>query len=230
MSQSKDTSSLPSSMRQKRVLDVADQNPDASVEDLAALVPSVTPDLVEQVLDEYGDPAEGQSVASDVSTNSAMDTEVPKADDLATRQLETLRTIRENPEASQRDLGKIMGLAGSTISNRVHSIDGFEWENRVEFARSVLSDDVDPEPTETDRNGPQNGRDLEERIDNLEHIVKERTKKLERNIQTRGDADETTKSALDPSITHKILHACLKSDHISEEEELRIMKGLLHRP
>jgi len=54
------------SMRHKRILDVAEEHPKASMSKLASLVPSATTDLVERVLDEYGDPAvEGTAENSD---------------------------------------------------------------------------------------------------------------------------------------------------------------------
>jgi len=46
------------SVRHKHILDTAAEHPDASMEELASMVPSATTDLVERVLDKYGDPAE----------------------------------------------------------------------------------------------------------------------------------------------------------------------------
>ena len=58
MTQSKNRSTIPKSVRHKRILDVAAENPDASLESIASQVPSTTTDLVERVLEKYGDPAE----------------------------------------------------------------------------------------------------------------------------------------------------------------------------
>lgn len=57
MTESQGQSTRPKSMRHKQVLDVAAENPDASLDDIAAAVPSATVDLVERVLEEYGDSA-----------------------------------------------------------------------------------------------------------------------------------------------------------------------------
>jgi hypothetical protein len=60
-------------MRQKRILSVAAENPDASLAQIADEIATVTPDVVESVLESYGDPAEsaaggtqgGQTATSD---------------------------------------------------------------------------------------------------------------------------------------------------------------------
>jgi len=79
--------SRPKSMRHKRILDVAADDPDASIGDLARAVPSATPDLVERVLNEYGDPAdnggepsmtdgdEGETTTADGGETTTADTE-----------------------------------------------------------------------------------------------------------------------------------------------------------
>lgn len=61
MIETETSSSGPKSIRQRRVLDLAAENPNASFADLAERVPSVTPELVERVLNEYGDPGDGAS-------------------------------------------------------------------------------------------------------------------------------------------------------------------------
>ncbi|MDS0280771.1 winged helix-turn-helix domain-containing protein [Haloarcula onubensis] len=85
MSEAKERTPRPKSMRHKRILDAAAEDPSASIEDLARLVPSATPDLVERVLEEYGDPAEegdaeghaGDDSASSDGEGTATTTSVP---------------------------------------------------------------------------------------------------------------------------------------------------------
>ncbi|MFB6233651.1 MAG: winged helix-turn-helix domain-containing protein, partial [Haloarculaceae archaeon] len=48
----------PRAVIHRRILDVAESRPDASLEAIGDEVAGATTDLVEQVLDEYGDPAE----------------------------------------------------------------------------------------------------------------------------------------------------------------------------
>ena len=54
-------------MRHKRILDVAAANPDASLEAIAEEVPTATVDLVERVLERYGDPAESTTAEAPVA-------------------------------------------------------------------------------------------------------------------------------------------------------------------
>lgn len=65
-------------MRHKQILDVAADNPEASIDDLAAEVPSATTDLVEQVLEEYGDPA-GETEVSTDDQQSLTDSDSPES-------------------------------------------------------------------------------------------------------------------------------------------------------
>lgn len=55
---------LPQSMRHQRILDLAADQPHASMESIAKDVPSATVELVENVLEEYGDPGHDDSIES----------------------------------------------------------------------------------------------------------------------------------------------------------------------
>lgn len=57
MSAEDDDKPYPRSMRHKRILDVAGDHPDASIDEVASRVPSATTDLVERIFEKYGDPA-----------------------------------------------------------------------------------------------------------------------------------------------------------------------------
>jgi len=66
---------FPQSMRQRRILDVAREHPTASVETLASMVSSATPQLVEAVLDEHGDPSADDELSTDAGTGTESGTE-----------------------------------------------------------------------------------------------------------------------------------------------------------
>lgn len=63
-------SSAPRAVIHKRILDVAEAQPDASMERIAGEVSGASVDLVEQVLEEYGDPASESSGAVETSDGS----------------------------------------------------------------------------------------------------------------------------------------------------------------
>ena len=52
---------------------------------------------------------------------------------------------------------------------------------------------------------------------------------LNRRVRTleRDEKSVDTEPIFDPELTHKIIHACIDADHVSEDEELQIIKGIL---
>ena len=65
-------SGQPRAMIHKKILDVAGDNPDASLERIADEVSGASVTFVEQVLDEYGDPAD-QAVAASQTDGTGYD-------------------------------------------------------------------------------------------------------------------------------------------------------------
>lgn len=233
MSQTKDRLATPKSIRQKQILDAAADRPEASMAAIASEVQSATPALVEQVLDEYGDPASVQSngaseALDDESSNETIgdepideaepDGEDPYPDpaDLSERQWETLRAIRDHPTASQRELADVLNLSGATVSNRANSIEGFDWADRQTFAEVMLDraaakfdasySDADGEQSEDERVCDSDGR-----IGQL----------------GRGQDNDAASPLVDLDLAHKVIHACMSADTITEDEELRIIQAIL---
>lgn len=255
--------SLPKAMRHKRVLDVAAERPDASIETIAEEIPSATTDLVEHVLEEYGDPATkaaeledgdveaaeledgdveaaeledgdgatpgdgdaldgGNEAAGFEKWTSATDEEDGPLDpsELTDKQREVLRAIRERPRATQREIAERLDVSAATVSNRVNAIDGFEWEDRRAIAEAVFdSSSTEPQRETTDmtpnESEPQVSTDqLHDRVATIERRIDELT----------ADADSVLD---DPELAHKVLRACFESDTVTEEEELRLLEGLL---
>ncbi|WP_237560556.1 winged helix-turn-helix domain-containing protein [Halostella litorea] len=307
MSADDDSKSPPKSMRHKRILDLAAERPDASLDELAAEVPSATADLVERILEKYGDPADDgttvdqptPSAASDEDTPStdsesgtAADTddadatesvqapnessgaagsapdatepddtdadtadgpaetdtgdvdataEWPSAADLSEKQREVLEAVARDPTATQRAIGERIGVSGATVSNRANGIEGFDWSEREAFVDAVLpgpapaavtadggqtvgsdsdgAPQADTDPSEAD---PDSAADLGAAVDRLE----ERVAALEANGNA-GPASDGDSPFADPELVHKVVHACLESEAISEAEELRILDELL---
>ncbi|MBV0900743.1 MarR family transcriptional regulator [Haloarcula salina] len=269
-------------MRHKQILDVAADNPEASIEDLAAEVPSATPDLVERVLEKHGDPASEDDVvdtdaanhvpsadddivdtdaadrtpSADDDPTATMDTDTsapttedgatapvtnqtdspsyPAPADLSPTQRETLRAITEHPTASQRDLAEVLDVTASTISNRVNSIDGFDWSERESFAHAVLDGE---EPTAAGPSTTDSRQSSPEVVDTVETVqstvdqLSTQIEDLEGRMETVTDGSGATQAQArvfdDPELVHKVVHACMDSENISEDEELRILKSLL---
>ena len=222
---------LPRSVRHKRVLDIAAEQPDASMEEIAEEVPSATADLVERVLDDYGDPAD--DVGNDVDDASEGQTEpvveFPDLSELTSTQRETIRQIREHPAETQADIAARLGVTASTVCNRLNSIEGFDWSNRREIAASIL-DPGDGAPEETPSMSSHDSQhqvesDTQHEVE-LERLT-ERITDLEGRIEDLSRSSTPALAMPDAELTHKVLHACLHSEQISAEEELQILESFV---
>jgi hypothetical protein len=257
--------SIPRSVRQKQILDVAAEHPDASLETIAMEVQSATVDLVERVLEEYGDPATGRSDQPDTDladnsgdqpetnstdtptdrsdppeTNSTdtptgrsdppeaeppapePDEDLPDHSSLTDEQWETLRAIYRNPEATQKEIGERLDVARATVSNRLNAIDGFDWDDRYAMASAVF--DASAAGSRDVRNGTTaDVRNSEPMVEQLSA----RIEALERQLEDSDAGSDAETPLDDPQLAHRVMHACLKSDAITEPEELRIVKALI---
>lgn len=226
-------------MRHKRILEVAAEHPEASMAELAAEVPSATVDLVENILEQYGDPAQeidddqpddrvDESIDGDAAAGDAEamcddadePTDYPSPEELSEKQRETLRAIVRYPTAPQRELAEVLDITAATVSNRVNGIEGFEWDDRASFAEAVVdAETVGDEDTETTETMSSNGTALKSAVEDLEDRVSDLERQLEstENDCGLGDTD----------LTHKIVHACMDSETISQEEELQIIEAFV---
>lgn len=228
-------SKVPRAMIHKQILDAAAARPSASIEELATAVSGASLDLVERVLDEYGDPAErppGLTPADGTNGHSGSDSDggtspsnghsadltyevQPDRIDVTEKQRQTLHAIAERPNATQRELAEVLDVSPATINKRVNSIDGFQWAERHAFiATMVESGNMNPDTAE------ERG-ELTDRID----ILTERVTDIERRLEEQPAPSASLFD--DPDLVHKVVHACMHSEHITEDEELRIIHTIL---
>ncbi|MXV61822.1 winged helix-turn-helix transcriptional regulator [Natronorubrum sp. JWXQ-INN-674] len=305
----------PRAIIHKQILEAAEQRPDASMETIADGVSGATVTTVERVLEEYGDPgsdaADEVGVADDSETTpnatemsnesttpATVEEELQSESEsdsksepvldrtaLTEKQAETLRAIAERPDATQAELADTLGVSSPTISQRVNSIEGFDWSNRHELVEPLFGNgdesvrqpaeatqggnssgdqhSADPEDGDTDRatesetdsqndgsvetqpaacarqredgqaaedeadGGQESGDDrraeLEDRIDELTAQVRT----LQDEVEALQGRETATESVLDdPELAHKVVHACLHSDRITEEEELQLLRDV----
>ncbi|NGM69073.1 winged helix-turn-helix transcriptional regulator [Natronolimnobius sp. AArcel1] len=236
----------------------------------------------------------GETDASSKAGESVDDEPAPTTDTaiqpaaLTAKQRETLREIARQPTATQATLADKLGVTSATISQRVNSIEGFDWSDRrafvdglfddddleetpaagsqdetnsdetrteahthehpepsTETAQPMQADDSDEEPQSvTDReqytsadehhqHPPHSLEALTELTEQLEALEDHLERLEERCLALESQSESTdshvaTESGLlsEPELTHKVLHACLRADTISEEEELRLLKLL----
>lgn len=225
MSQTTDRPAIPSSVRHKRILDVAEEKPEASLEEIASGIPSATVDLVERILEKYGDPAEADTESTSPLGDSKMpaDTTPPELDELTEKQRELLELIAEHPEATQEELGELLDVSAPTVSNWVGDIEGLDWADRRATVETVFQTrGATNQPTNTDTMAS----DTTEQATATDEL-EQRVETLEQEFETFPDSDDSVRVIGDMELLHKVLHACMKSDSITEEEEFQIMKMLL---
>jgi DNA-binding CsgD family transcriptional regulator len=134
---------------------------------------------------------------------------------LTDRQLETLREVHRDPTATQEEIAAVLDVTRATISKRLNDIPGFDWANRRPFVDRLF----DEEPRSGQRLEPEQSPspdvpDFDARFTAIEE-------RLERIETANSD------STFDPELAHKVVHACMDADHISEEEELELLRQLL---
>ena len=249
VSKSDERQSIPKSIRHKKILDRAAEHPEASLEKLAEGIPSATPDLVEHVLDEYGDPGEdpqplgttdnrsvSDSVASDATSSADSDSEqdqsvaptYPRPVDLSEKERRTLEAIHENPTATQSEIAEQLDVSPPTVSNRVNDLENFEWEQRERYVETVFDepsvDDIESGPA-SEVSATDGGPDVS--IEQFET----RLERIERKLESRQHSGATAAAVFtDTELLHKVVHACMASERITEDEELRILETLLPNP
>lgn len=223
MSKSTNEVTIPRSVRQKRILDRAADDPEATIEEIAAEIPSATPDHVESVLEEYGDPADQALDAPDQSAESpqAGGEELPALEELPDTQSEILELLQVNPEATQQTIAEQLDVSAATISNRVNAIPGFEWSQRHELLEPTNNGDKSQVSDHSNQAMTTDG--TKETIADLS----ERVTELENRFDDYSGSEPPTSCFSDPELAHKVVHACMQSETISEDEELRILQELL---
>lgn len=266
---------IPRSMRQKRILDAAESHSEASIEELASLVPSATPTQIESILEEYGDPTaestdtdlhdenEATIIATeDQPENSGEPQDEPDIDtkasgskkhsktpsdtldsiaDLPHAQREVLREVAADPKATQETIGERLGVSGSTVSNRVKDIPGFDWRNRESFITDMMPDSgttavvsdggvaQDVTPTESDEPTDSANEDMAVAISEIQSSLDQIETTLDSITDTSSDNSQSNDPGIlqDPELVHRVVHACIESDAISEAEELEILRAIL---
>lgn len=217
------------------------------MEEVADEIAGASTELVERVLQQYGDPAQDeqdsptdaekeddqnmdrrdsqneQEEIGSARDESELDTKMDENgrtgvdySGLTEKQLNTLRLIELDPDASQSDLAEEFEVTRATINRWLNDIPGFRWERRQGIAAEIL-------------NGSEIGeREGSERSAGLE-ALHERLDALERQID-QAEANHGPSSSslgIDPELAHKVVHASMKSDLITEEEELHLLRELM---
>ncbi|MEY7849482.1 winged helix-turn-helix transcriptional regulator [Natrarchaeobius sp. A-rgal3] len=106
--------------------------------------------------------------------------------------------------------------------------DSTEEPNRLQSDRSASGQTLSKDEAQS------NGDDLERAVaDSVEELTEEvahlthRIGALEGRLPPEKRAGTHPKLPSDPELLHKVLYACLRDDHVTEAEELRILKAVV---
>lgn len=281
--------SSPRALIHKKILETAASMPEATMAEVAEEVSGASTDLVERVLDEYGDPAaasteDGPALATDgdQQTDATASTGAPEStdesgpgDDVATtddpgpgrgsdetpvtdpdelteKERAVLEVVAERPDATQQAVADVLGVSRATVSKRASGIEGFDWSERASFverlfgtaraseplvrgntdaptvfrsnlASTARADGDTPSPPDAGR--PSAGG---ERTADREDVLA-RLDRIEARLDdlASGEAAESSGGITDPELAHKVVHACMESEHVSEDEELDVVAAVL---
>lgn len=231
-----DTTPMPRAVIHKQILDAAAGNPEASLTELADGVGAASPELVERVLDEYGDPGENGENDDDVKAPPSVSDESTPAPDgeqqaeqdsprvadptLSARQKRTLEVVAHHPTATQAEIADELGVTAATVSNRLNAIPDFDWENRAAFVEQC--DDLGSPDTEqpTQRDTMQSESPSTETVSSLES-------RIDALEETTFQESSPTSAFDDPDLMAKIIRASIDAEYISEDEELHIIRTFI---
>lgn len=177
--------------------------------------------------------------------------------DLSEGQLRALRLIERTPDATQGEIAEEFDVTRATISRWLSDIPGFEWSRRGDLAPRILNGEpigTAEEGTATgdsrvDGSGPDGPVAHESGVDGsgtdepgtgdgdpepfaafdrrLERVER-RLDRLDTGAAAGTETDGNTGTpGIGPDLAHKVVHACLRSDLLSEEEELRLLRELM---
>jgi hypothetical protein len=201
--------------KRKRILEETAAHPDADADEIAENVTDVSATLVERVLAD-------RDGGIDAETDAPEANHYPDREEISDRQIRTLQAIAAHPDATQRDIASFLDVTAATVSNRVNSLPGFDWEDRREFVGEVL--DLDAIPG-SDRAADAGEHDLYEMVQDL----RDRVERLEqRSAGAEPPADDPTNTPFDdPELARKVIHLCLEAEEITDDEEQRILEYFL---
>ena len=115
MSKIKNNKPRTKSIRQQQILDVAAENPDATLAEIAEKVASATPDCVDRVLEQYGDPGGGEGVKTDTAVDGGTDEQHVDSGADSGKQDDETQKAQPDAQRTESDTGDDRGIAPTEV-------------------------------------------------------------------------------------------------------------------
>ena len=237
---------LPTAMIHKKILDAARNDPGASLTEIANLVSGASVELVERVLENYGDPAERLVDATadrraDDDPSDAASADADRAD--ATDPPEASVTDSAEDGATAEERSTDASADGRTDGPAVADLTETQLETLAAIAehpqatQRELADVLGVSCATVNRRvSAVEGLSWGERESFVDSLFEGRDlptpsaigddangAEAEREASRPDGECQSARPLEDPELVRKVLHACLESDRISADEELEII-------
>ena len=188
--------------------------------------------------------AGGSETESETMTD---DTPVRAPEELSDKELAVLEVVAERPDATQEEIADVLGVSRATISKRASGIEGFDWQRRATFVDRLFGDEVGTltrgaaesstvPPSSLERVDARTDGDrrrtVESELDSGGAVdrnkIVARLDRIESRLDSLESREARAKGISDPTLAHKVVHACMESDKVSEEEELQVVSAVLN--
>jgi transcriptional regulator with XRE-family HTH domain len=200
-----------------------------------------------------GDREQAETVEPETETETETmtdDTPVRAPEELSEKERAVLEVVAERPDATQEEIANVLGVSRATISKRASGIDGFDWQRRATFVDRLFEDEREEEAPFTrgdtesstvakssleradaradgDRRRPVDGEIAATGAGDQGDIVT-RLDRIESRLEDLESRDRSAGGISDPTLAHKVVHACMESDKVSEAEELEVVSAVLN--
>ena len=225
---------VPRAVVHKKILDSAEANPNGSITELAETVIGASPDLVERVLDEYGDPATEQErsdeIAHETNADSAESATEPMGDDATIVTTKVAQTEVPDTEPTSPDTTDADTEAAQT---EVPATELTDDDATTEVAQMEVSD---TEPTDKDttdanaevaRNEEPDKEEITEDQRAILRRIQEHPTKTQREIASGFEVSTSTINKRLNSIPGfdwgrrtELAAAMLDNNHSSQDEQI----------
>lgn len=180
-------------------------------------------------------------------TASSEEASVVGPGELTGKERAVLEVVVERPTATQQEVADVLGVSRATVSKRASGIEGLDWQRRAAFVERLFDDEavltrgagdsstadrdtIERSDARTDGDRHSSAKTAADRATGADSTaeVLSRLDRIEDRLERVESSEETAGGFADPELAHKVVHACMESEHVSGDEELRVVAAVLN--